>query len=318
MKKKIFKSVEIKIAVFAIVGLFLLVWGINFLKGLDIFKKQYSYYVVFENASGLLPSHLVTVNGLSVGIVDKIQLMPQNSNKILITINIDKNVEIPANSIARVASSNPLSSPQIEILFGNESQYLQDGDTIRSEIFAGLLDGLGEIMAHVKNIMISIDTSVNLLQKTLQSGALDNVEITLKNLRTTTDKIDNLLAVNSSKVNTIVADVQIFTNTLHKNDNKINEMIGNFNDISEKLAEAELKKTVNNAADAIGKLDSLLNKMNQGEGTLGQLMVNDSLYINLQNSLVSLDKLLIDIQKNPKKYINITVFEKKKKGVSGQ
>jgi len=314
MKKTFFKSVEIKIAVFAIAALFLLVWGVNFLKGIDIFKKQYTYYAVFENTSGLLPSHFVTVNGLNIGIVDNIELMRQNdTNKILVTMNIDKKVKIPINSVVRIAASNPLSSPQVEILFSNEIQYLQEDDTIRTEVAAGLLDGLGDIMTRVKSIVVSLDTSVNLLQQTLQSGALNDAEKMLKNLRATTDKIDNLLAVNSSKVTNIVTDVQTFTNTLHENDGKINEMISNFSTVSEKLAEAELKKTINNAADAIGKLDSLINKMNQGEGTLGQLVVNDSLYINLQNSLISLDKLLDDIQKNPKKYINVTVFGRKEK-----
>ena len=313
MGKKFFKSAEIKIAVFVIVGFFLLIWGINFLKGIDIFKKQYTYYVVFENTSGLMPSHFVTINGLGIGIVEKIQLMPSLENKVLVTLNIDKGVRIPIHSVARIASPSPLSSPQIEILFSRENQYIQEGDTLQAEVAAGLLDNLGEMMAHLKSIVISVDTSVNLLQKTLQSGALNDVEATLKNLRSATDKIDNLLAVNSNKVNTIVSDVQAFTTTLHKNDEKISEMIGNFTTVSESLAEAELKRTVNNAADAIGKLDSLLYKMNQGEGTLGQLVTNDSLYLSLQNSLVSLDKLLDDLRKNPKKYINVTVFGRKEK-----
>jgi phospholipid/cholesterol/gamma-HCH transport system substrate-binding protein len=313
MGKKFFKSVEVKIAVFVIVGFFLLIWGINFLKGIDIFKKQYTYYVVFENTSGLMPSHFVTINGLGIGIVEKIQLMPSLENKVLVTLNIDKGIRIPVHSVARIASPSPLSSPQIEILFSRENQYIQEGDTLQAEVAAGLLDNLGEMMAHLKSIVISVDTSVNLLQKTLQSGALNDVEATLKNLRSATDKIDNLLAVNTNKVNTIVSDVQAFTTTLHKNDEKISEMIGNFTTVSESLAEAELKRTVNNAADAIGKLDSLLYKMNQGEGTLGQLVTNDSLYLSLQNSLVSLDKLLDDLRKNPKKYINVTVFGRKEK-----
>jgi len=315
MKKKIYKSVEIRIAVFAIVGLFLLVWGIHFLKGIDIFKSQCSYYVVFDNAAGLLPSNAVTVNGMGIGKVDNVRLMPENSNKIVVTMSVDKHLKIPANSIARIVSSNPLSSPQIEIVFGTEAQYLQQGDTMQAEAAAaGLFNELGEMMTRVKSILISVDTSVNLLQKTLQSGALNDVEIALKRLRAATNKIDNLLAENSPKVNTIISDVQTFTNTLHKNDDKINEMIGNFNTISEELAAAELKKTVNNAANAIGELDSLLYKINQGQGTLGQLVVNDSLYNSMQNSLLSLERLLGDVQKNPKKYINITVFERKTKG----
>jgi phospholipid/cholesterol/gamma-HCH transport system substrate-binding protein len=313
MKKNFFRSVEIKITIFAFAGLFLLLWGINFLKGIDIFKKQYAYYVIFDNTSGLLPAHAVTINGMSVGTIDKIQLMRNLSNKVLVTMNIDKEIEIPVNSIVRIMSPNPLSSPQIEIVFSNETDYIPKGDTIQGLLSEGLLTGLESAMGPLKNIIISLDTSIALLKQTLQSGVLTDLEVTMKNLHGTTDKIDNLLAVNTSKINTVVTDVQTFTTTLHDNNDKINRVVNNFHTISESLAEAELKKTINNAASAIGKLDSLINGVNQGEGTLGQLIVNDSLYINLQSSIVSLNELLVDIKENPKRYINITVFEKKNK-----
>ena len=311
MGKKFFKSVEIKIAVFAIAALFLLVWGVNFLKGIDIFKKQYTYYAVFENTSGLMPSHFVTVSGLNVGIVDNIQLMRQNdANKILVTMNIDKKIEIPVNSVARVAASNPLSSPQIEILFSNETQYHQAGDTIRVEVVAGLLDGLGSL----GNIVSNIDTIiVAMKQKIVLSGAIDSFKMAMEDFHSITQNIDNILAQNSPKIDNAMSDLQSFAAMLHENNEKITQIIGKLNTVSSDLAEAELKNTINNAKDAIKNFDSILNKMNQGEGTLGQLVTNDSLYISLQNSLVSLDNLLNDLQKNPKKYINVTVFGRKEK-----
>ncbi|MDR1459798.1 MAG: MlaD family protein [Bacteroidales bacterium] len=313
MKKFFLKSVEIKITLFAIAGLFLLVWGINFLKGIDIFKKQYSYHVIFENTAGLLPAHAVTINGMNIGTVDKIQLLPQLSNKVLVTINVDKQIEIPANSVIRIVSPNPLSSPQIEILFGDAADYIAQGDTVQGMQTDGLLSGLGDVIEPLKSILISLDTSMALLKQTLQSDALSDVEATLKNLHSATAKIDGLLANNTKKINTIITDVQTLTTTLHKNDDKINGIVDNLHTVSGSLAEAELKQTINNAASAVGKLDSMFAAIRQGEGTLGQLIVNDSMYIHLQSSIVSLNKLLDDIKANPKRYINITVFEKKNK-----
>ena len=309
MRRKI-KSVEIRIAIFAIAGLFLMVWGINFLKGIDIFKKQYTYYAIFDNTSGLLPSHTVTVNGLSVGLVDKIELTDNSTNKILVTLDIDKKIKIPVNSVVRIITLNPLSSPQVEIVLGNESEYIQEGDTIPSAIQPSMFDGLDDIMSSLKNILVSLDTSI---KNFTQAGAFDDAAATLKNLHATTNKIDNLLAVNTNKINGIVTDVEAFTNTIHEKDEKIGSIIDNLNTVSEDLAEAELKKTIYNTKNAIGRLDSLLTKVNQGEGSLGQLVTNDSLYIGLQNSMLSLDKLLEDIRANPKKYINVTVFGKKEK-----
>ncbi|MDR2408064.1 MAG: MlaD family protein, partial [Bacteroidales bacterium] len=172
MKKTFFKSVEIKIAIFAMAGLFLLVWGINFLKGVDIFKKQYPYYIIFENTLGLLPAHVVTIHGMNVGTVDKIQLMRNLSNKVLVTLNIDKHIEIPVNSIIRIAMPNPLSSPQVEIVFSQETQYVSPGDTLYGTLSEGLLNELGGAMLPLKRIINSLDTSMFLLKQTLQSGTL--------------------------------------------------------------------------------------------------------------------------------------------------
>jgi phospholipid/cholesterol/gamma-HCH transport system substrate-binding protein len=313
MKKKFFKSVEIKIALLALAGLFLLVWGINFLKGIDVFKKQDTYYVIFEKASGLLPAHVVTINGINVGTVDEIQLMRNLSNKVLVTLSINKDITIPLNSIVEIVTPNLLSSPQVEIVLGNHDRYFTEGDTINGILASGLMDGLEEVMIPLKNLILSLDTSLFLLKQTLQSGTLTDLEATLKNLHGTTDKINDLLATNTDKVNTIVTDVQTFTSTLHDNNEKINGIVGNLHTISENLAEAELKQTIDNAAEAIGKLDTLLNNVNRGKGTLGQLVVNDTLYFNLQHAVVSLDSLLKDVKANPRRYIKITVFEKKNK-----
>ena len=309
MNKKIFKSVEIKIAVFALVGLFLLVWGINFLKGIDIFKKQYSYHVIFESTSGLMPSHLVTINGMMVGNVDNIQLMPELENKVLVTLNVNKEVKIPVNSTIRIASPSPLSSPQIEVLFSNEQKYLQHGDTVWGTITPGLLDGLSGL----GNVVSNLDTIMASAKNLMVSGAIDSLQAAMGDLHAITQNLNAILKNNSPKIDGIVADLQSFTTMLHNNNNQIEQIIGNLNNLSADLAEAEIKNTVDSLSLVVGRFHAFMDGMNNGKGTLGQLVVNDSLYISLNNSLVSLDKLLEDLKANPKKYINVTVFGKKEK-----
>jgi phospholipid/cholesterol/gamma-HCH transport system substrate-binding protein len=306
MKKSFLKSTEIKIALFALSGLFLLVWGINFLKGIDIFKPQHTYYVVFEKTAGLLPAHTVTVRGMNVGIVDEIQLMPDKFNNVIVALKINKTLQIPINSIARIATTNPLSAPQVEIVMGDETHYFQDGDTITGLISAGIMDGLGGLVAN-------IDTVVILLKETLQSDMLPNLKETVHNFRMLTQRLDKLVADNSPKVNTILSDVQSLTTTIHTNEGKIENVIDNLNTLSNDLAESELKQTIDSLSLTLQHVNTTLNHLNQGDGTLGQLLTNDSVYIDLHNSLLNLDKLLIDIKANPKRYINITVFGKKEK-----
>lgn len=306
----IFKTVEIKIAVFIIVGLFLLVWGINFLQGIDIFKKQYAYHVEFERTDGLLPSHSVVINGMIVGIVDKIQLMPEKGNKVLVTIKVDKDVEIPVNTEVSVYSPSPLSSPQVNLVFGDATTYFHEGDTIMGITSAGMLDGVGDLVQNLKSVVVSLDTIAASLKTTIQTGTIDS---TLANIESVSNTIDEILAKNSGKIDSIVNDLHGFTGTIHQNDDKINHMIANIDRITDELAGEKVNQGIADAAAAINKLDTMLNNINNGQGTMGQLVVNDSLYHNLKNSLNSLDLLLSDLKANPKKYINVTVFGKKEK-----
>ncbi len=306
----ILKSKEVKIALWAIIALFILVWGVNFLKGIDIFKKQYKYHVVFEKTDGLLPAHFVVVNGMVVGNVDDIALLGEQNNKILVTINVNKDIKIPLNSEFLIGSPSPLSSPEVDIYFGNAKQYLQQGDTIIGTKGSNMLEGVGDLVANLKAVSHSLDTVMLSLKETMKSGTLDS---TLNNLQQISDKINIVLAHNTTKVDNIVNNVDNITTVLSNESNQLATIITNLNQFSTKLSSEEFLSALDDISLAIGRVDSILNKVENGQGTVGQLVVDDSLYVNLKNSMNSLDKLLIDIKENPKKYINVTVFGKKEK-----
>lgn len=310
MGKNILKTKEVTIAIFAIVALFLLIWGVNFLRGINIFKKQNTYYAIFEKTDGLMPAHSVVVNGMVVGNVDNINLLPEQGNKILVAIKVNKEIQIPTNSQIKIVSPSPLSSPQVELLFGDEKTYFQYGDTLIGNVNAGLLDGVDVLIANLTSISYSLDTIANSLKTTIATGTLDN---TLRNIEAISDKIEYILAQNQGKIDNVMSNIDTFSQTLSKNEEKINNIITDLNKISSQLAEAQLKETIDNASMAIAKLDTLIAGVNAGDGTLGQLVTNDSLYISLKNTLTSLDALLVDLKAKPKKYINVTVFGKREK-----
>jgi phospholipid/cholesterol/gamma-HCH transport system substrate-binding protein len=291
-------------------GLFLLVWGINFLKGIDLFKKSYQLYVVFDQTLGLAPANSVVINGVVVGTIDRIDLMPAD-NKVLMRLAVDKKISIPANSTFTIGSPGMLSSPQIEIIYGDELSHYQAGDTIYGVITPGLLSAMGNIAIKLDNLLASLDTSSNILKKTLQSETKTDFDVAVKKLRESAQSLSEILAVNKNKINNIVSEANTFTTTLKNNDAKLNDIIENLNVVSKQLADAEIRKVIDEASQTFAHLDTILTEASDGKGSLGQLLVNDSLYYNLQNSLHSLDMLLIDLQKNPKKYINVTVFGKK-------
>jgi phospholipid/cholesterol/gamma-HCH transport system substrate-binding protein len=309
MNKRFFKSVEVKIAAFALMGLFLLVWGINFLKGIDLFKKSYQMYVVFEQSLGLTPANSVVINGVAIGTIDRIELMHSAGNKVIMRLGIDKKIAIPRNSTLTIGSSGFLGSPYVEVIFGNETTHYQAGDTIYGVIIPGLMSAMGNLTANLENTITSLDTSIQILKQTLQSGAVADFEVTLAKLRETVE----VFADNKNKINYIFSDINSFTTTLKNNDAKINDIVENLNNLSKQLADSDIKKAIDEVSQTFAHLDTILLAASEGQGTVGQLLVNDSLYYNLQNSLQSLDRLLIDLQKNPSKYVNVTVFGRKEK-----
>jgi phospholipid/cholesterol/gamma-HCH transport system substrate-binding protein len=314
MNRKFFKSVEVKIAFFAVLGLFLLVWGINFLKGIDLFKKSYQMYVVFDNSLGLSTAGNVMVNGVVIGSIDKIDLLPSAENKVIIRVEVEKKIAIPRNSAFTIGSTGLLGSSCINVAFSGETQYYQKGDTVYGVITPGLMSAMSSLTANLENIVTALDTSINILKQTLQSDTKTDFDIAVHNLRESTESLSGILAaVNKNKISAIVSDVNVFTTTLKNNDAKLNDIVENLNNVSKQLADSDIKKTIDDAAQTFAHLDSILLAASEGKGSVGQLLVNDSLYYNLQNSLHSLDALLIDLQKNPKKYINVTVFGKKEK-----
>ena len=298
-----FSKSTIKIAIFSLVALFILIWGINYLQGFDIFKKYNKYYVIFDRTDGLLASHSVVINGVIVGTVDKIELMTDNNNKVLVRLNVERKVKIPDNTTVQITSPSLLSSPQVEFFYGTSTTNWQDGDTVM---------GLN-LLVSIKSTVVSLDTICASVKGTIQSGALDS---TMHNIASITEEVDQIIAANRGKINGIVTDFNTFTSNISRNDQKIDSVINNLDKISTKLAGEEVSQAITNVSSAIQHLDSVLALMENGTGTLGKLSTNDSLYNNLKNSLESLDLLLKDLKANPKKYINVTVFGKKEKSVA--
>lgn len=301
MSRKIFKTQEIKIAVLAIVSVSLVVWGMNFLKGKNIFKKQYTYYGIFEEAGGLTPANTVYINGVNVGIVDKIALFGETNDKVLVTFTVNKKVQLPMNSEFRIISPGIVGSMQLDCVLGDATTYFTNGDTIQGYVQPGML-------SNVDNIKNNLDTIINSLKNLIQSGSL---QASLENINSTTEKLDSIMY--SGQIEKILADVKSFTNTIKNNDTEIDSIIKNVNQFSGTLKKVDIPQTLDDLSARLKQLENILLKVEKGEGTLGKLSTNDTLYQNLQNSIGNLDELIKDVKANPKRYLNVTVFGKKKK-----
>ncbi len=315
---------EAKIAIIFIAALILFFWGFNFLKGRHLFSSERTYYAVYKQVNGLVEANPVVINGYKVGIVNKIYFHPDGSGRLIVKFNVDNDIRIPYNTVAKLYSSDILGSRAIELVLGDSKVDAATGDTLKTQIKASLGEEVSIQMMPIKqkfeNVMLSIDSVLVVIrgvfdENTRKNLALsfESIKLTIKNLEHTTYNIDTLVTTQKYKLAAIISNVESITANIKKNNDKISNIIVNFSNISDTIAKAKISSTINNADKALGEFNMILGKVNRGEGSLGMLVNNDSLYRNLNSASDQLNQLVEDIKLNPQRYISISVFGKKSK-----
>lgn len=320
-------SKEIRTGFIAIATIFGFVWGYNFLKGNDIFSKQRIFYTTYENVGGLTQSNAVMVNGFKVGLVKDVYFEPVHRKSLIVEIMLTAdNYEIPRGTKA-VLVSDLLGTTSINLLTGEEGGFYEEGDTLVSEIESDLLAGITDLSSSLATTKVkadrlfdSLDSLVNDFHfvfapknntSSLKNAILD-LEATMNNLKQASTKIDGILA-EDGKLGKILADVEGFTSTLDENKDEIDNLLNNLSSFSDTLAAAELASTINNANKTLSELAAAMEKINNGEGTIGKLFQDETVYANLEAATRDLDSLFIDIKENPNRYVHVSVFGRKEK-----
>lgn len=313
---KISRELKVGFIFIAAVGVF--IWGANFLKGTDVLSKKRLLYAVYDKIDGLEKADRVLVNGLNVGQVNNLNFYPGTS-RIVAELYIKNSIEVPANSTARIHATDLLGSKAVEIVLGNDTAFAQSGDTLKSQMENSLRDQVNEQVEPLKKKAVALINSVDSVMMVIQSifnentrdaltSSIQNIHLTLSNLESATSNIDNMVESEKSRISSIISNLDSISYNLEANNQNINTILSNFANLSDSLVEADIPQTVRDAGVAINNLKTLSEKINSGEGTLGQLFTNDSLYIQLEQSTTNLSKLLEDIRLNPKKYVKLSLF----------
>lgn len=307
------------VALAFISALLLFIMGFNFLKGKDIFNREMIFVVEYDEVNGLVKSNPVLIRGLRVGQVRDIYFHPSMNGKLIVTLAVTTKMPIPVNSIARIYSSDLMGSKAIELQLGNSTKFLRQNDTLQSAVEASLMDEVNAQVLPLKNkaetLLSSIDSLVTIVQAILSDNARDNlmgslqsITSTIKNLENTTGTIDSFVTSQQSRLSSILYNIELITRNIEQNNSEINRGIRNLAVITDSLAKADIPGAVRNADAALSELNQLLASINRGEGTVGQMMQNDTLYQQLEQSAEALRSLLEDIRTNPKKYVKFSVF----------
>ena len=310
---------QILIGASFILAIALFIWGYNFLKGKDIFNKQTIYYAKYHEVSGLEISNPVSINGVRIGQVSRMYFAPDMSGDVIVELTINTDFPIPDNTIARIFSSDLMGSKSVDFKLGNSADQAKDGDTLATSIEAGLMEEVNAqvqpIKAKAESLLASIDTLVVAFQAIFNESArknlsesFDNINKSISNLQSTTTNLDTLIITEGNRVSSILKNIDSLAYTLSENREKFASIISNFEMISDSLAKADIPATFNRANSTLDELETILAKINDGEGTIGMLMHNDTLYFELNKTAEELNMLLKDIRENPKRYVKFSVF----------
>jgi len=310
----------------AIIGLvvtgaiIILVWGVNFLKGFNMFSSDQVFYARYERVDGLKKSSPVTLRGYKIGQIKSIGFDGPSADHLLVEFSISDQFQLPKNSVARIESSDIMGTKEIRLIPGTEKSQLQSGDTLSGSIEGDLKEQVSMQMLPLKkkaeNLMSSVDSVLTVIQYIFNAKTRENltksfgsIEQTFKKLENTSGNLDTIVSSQKTHLKNIISNVDSITGNLKQNNKNITNILTNFSSISDSLSATDITQTINHAKLTLQQSNEILEKINSGKGSMGLLVNNDTLYMNLEAASNSLTNLLIDLKNNPKKYMHFSLFD---------
>lgn len=294
---------EIKIALVAIVGILVMYFGINFLKGMNLFSTNNAYYMTFDDIQGLGASTPIYADGYKVGTVDGLEYDYKENGPIKVKVDIVKDLRIPQGSKAEIVK-DLMGNLQVNLLLANNPrERVEPGGIIPGAVNGGMMDKAANLVPVVEKMLPKLDsilTSVNaLLADPALAASLHNVETITSNLTVSTRELNTLMAGLNKQVPGMIG--------------KANGVLDNTNRLTANLASLDVQGTLNKVNQTLESAHQFTEKLNSNQGSLGLLMNDTKLYDNLTSTMGHADSLVIDLKAHPKRYVHFSVFGRKDK-----
>ena len=302
-------SSELKTGVIALVALAMFIWGFSYLKGEKLLDNSRYFYAVYDNIQGLESSSFVTINGLKVGNIDKIYFHPRNIGKLVVRFSVEDPINFSKKSIAQIYSPDFISGKAIKIVPDYTGADVESGDTLKASIEPGILGVLNDriaplqhklesTFANADSLLLSFNKVFDEQGRSDFKESLQKLNATLSTFRSASSSLDKMLAENG-KIDSILDNATTASSNLAN--------------ISDSLNNANLKATVAKLESTIKNFNSILAKVDGGEGTLGKLLKDEDLYQNLEGATLEMEQLLREMKLNPKRFVHFSLFGKKPK-----
>ncbi|HEX4959055.1 MAG TPA: MlaD family protein [Lacibacter sp.] len=313
-------SNETKVGALTVIAVTLLVLGYNMLKGKNLIKRSDVIYVRMPDAGSLEISSPVKIKGFRIGNVFSIGSKDDNVSEVIVAVNLDTKVNIPVNSIASIAGGLT-GTAVLNITQGDAATFVKEGDTLRGAAPADLMakfnkiaENLEPITGKLNDVADSVKVVMGNVNKLMDDQNKANLKLIIANLKTTSENLAAMLNSKEGDLAKTLHNVELFTANLNENNENLNKTIENFKNTSQKLSELELKETVAGLTHTVNQLQTVLEKINKGDGSLGLLLNDKKLYNNLENTVRSVNILIDDLKTHPKRYVSFSVFGRKDKG----
>ncbi|MNU20374.1 mce related protein [compost metagenome] len=318
------KNNEVKIGLLALGAIVALFLGFNFLKGNSLFDKDKEYYAYYENVEGLTTGSKVLVNGYKIGKVADIEMTEDQRFKVKITVIDD--FKVPVGSLLQVTSSGLLSEVKnLELIAGKSAQLAPEGAVLKTLAGSGMMDQLSENMPSVINNVNSVMANADTLMANLKGVVTPStgqhidqsvaaLEITMKQLEVLSRALSQqsgTIAMVMENANMTMKNTNALTANLANNNAKINAILDNAQVATNQFSQAKIQQTIDNLEATTNKLNGLMTKLDNKDGTVGMLLNDPKLYENVNKTVKELGELSADLKAHPSRYINISVFPSK-------
>ena len=286
-------------------------WGINFLKGRDLFTSSVHYYAVYDQVNGLQSSAAVLIKGYKVGSISDISFDPERSDKVVVEFSIKSKFKIPDDTKARIFSDGLMGGKAVELELGKSAKYLQQGDTLFSEINKDFLEVAGSEFEFLKQRANDVINQLMITLghiNTLMADNKDNLNATFTNIASISGNLNEVIAGEKNNVREIVQNLNELSKTLNGKSGQIDRIVTNVENFSDSLSKSKIPTMIAQVTTTLESLNTTLEKVNHGDGTVGRFLNDQALYDELVDATANLSALLEDLKAHPSRYINVSVF----------
>lgn len=310
---------EIKIGVFVISTLALLGWGLNYLKGRDIFFGGNIYYGVFTKVDGLTDASPIYYHGFKVGSVRDIVIDQSMGDRFIVTFALNKELKLPKNSVAQIYSLDLLGSKGVQFIQGTSPDYLMPDDTLSTSVMADITDQLSTSVLPLKEkterLISRFDSVLAQVGTLFDKNNVQNLSMAIENFTASMNHVEQLTANLAhytgpeGNLNKTTQKLDSLLTKLNDQGQYIDTTMQSLSAVTSDLRKAQLNETILALKSTLQQTDSMMQSINQSKGSLGLLINDKDLYHSLAESSANLNRLLMDVRHNPKRYVSFSAFD---------